>query len=274
MKLIDKIKNALFEDEEDDSKSVPMEQVKEVPIAKKIDIEKTFENKVKLEEEKPVKREEKPKSPIIFDDEDFLMDVKQTPVKEVKKEIKKEEKILYGGYDNKEYGKNKEKFKPSPLISPVYGLIKKEAIKEDRKSFKDTKLTYEKLFSEEKKEINFDEVREKAYGKKGSDDKENTSDLFFDMQNEDKVAIDKITLGDAEEYFNDLGLEYNVDYEDKEKKRATTRTSKNKELAQEVDEEIKENKKIKKELENKEELNQSEEKNLYDLIDMMYDNKE
>ena len=29
-----------------------------------------------------------------------------------------------------------------------------------------------------------------------------------------------------------------------------------------------------KELENKEELNQSEEKNLYDLIDMMYDNKE
>ena len=29
-----------------------------------------------------------------------------------------------------------------------------------------------------------------------------------------KPELDKITMGDAEEYFEDLGLEYNVDYKD------------------------------------------------------------
>ncbi len=276
MKLIEKIKNALFEEDEEETLKVPKkEQVKEAPIAKKIDIEKTVKSSEKGEEVFTSRKEEKIKSPIIFDDADFLMDVRETPVKQEKKEVKKEEKILYGGYDNKDYGKNKEKFKPSPILSPVYGVLhNSEVKKEEKKSFTETKLTYEKLFSEEKKAINFDEVRQKAYGSKDTSEKDDSKDLFYDMQKENKVAIDKITLGDAEEYFNDLGLEYNVDYEDKEKNKATTRASKNKELALEVDEEIKENKKIKKELEDKEELNKSEEKNLYDLIDMMYDNRE
>jgi hypothetical protein len=30
----------------------------------------------------------------------------------------------------------------------------------------------------------------------------------------DKPGIDKVTIGDAEEYFEDLGLEYNIDYKD------------------------------------------------------------
>ena len=48
-------------------------------------------------------------------------------------------------------------------------------------------------------------------------EKENT---FYDL-NIDSPAVEKVTVGDAEEYFNDLGLEYNVDYVDvsKEKKK-------------------------------------------------------
>ena len=32
--------------------------------------------------------------------------------------------------------------------------------------------------------------------------------------NDDTPAVPKVTVGDAEEYFEDLGLEYNVDYKD------------------------------------------------------------
>ena len=126
------------------------------------------------------------------------------------------------------------------------------------------------------------------------------------MKNDDTPAISKITLGDAEEYFDDLGLEYNVDYKDsaKEKEMAvnkSTRSTKNKELSKQVEEEIKTQKELEstKELEiTKEQLKpktakeikkvkkiadsdlgmkndgeEPEEKNLYDLIDMMYETK-
>ncbi len=263
MKLIEKIKNALFEEEpereeEQENKFVP-------PIAKKINVEKTMEMEKK--EETFMRKEEKPKAPIIFDDSDFLMEQPELPKKEVK-EVKKEERILYGGYDNKEYGKAREKFKPSPNISPVYGVIT-TITKEETKSYSDNKLTYEKLFTEEKKTVDFDKIREKVYGVT-EEVKEEKEKLVYELDKEDKVAVDKITLGDAEEYFNDLGLEYNVDYEDKDKTK--TRSSKNKSLRETVDEEIKEEKKIKEELEKQEE--DISEKNLYDLIDMMYDNKE
>lgn len=261
MKLIEKIKNALFEEDEYEKEEV--NESKFTPIAKKIDVEKTIEMEKK--DEPFMRKEEKPKAPIIFDDSDFLMDTKELPKKEVK-EVKKEERILYGGYDNKEYGKAREKFKPSPNISPVYGFINITS-KEEKKSFNDNKLTYEKLFTEEKKSVDIDKVREKVYGipEEVKDEK-----VVYELDKEEKVAVDKITLGDAEEYFNDLGLEYNVDYEDKDK--VKTRSKKNKSLRETVDEEIKEEEKIKEELEKKEE--DMSEKNLYDLIDMMYDNKE
>ena len=93
-----------------------------------------------------------------------------------------------------------------------------------------------------------------------------------------KKGIEKLSIGDAVEYFEDLGLEYDVDYKDLAKEKMT-RTKKNKELTEEVDEEIKEDKKIEEELRKKsvpevEEQDEVEEKNLYDLIDLMYDNKD
>ena len=60
MKLIEKIKNALFEEDEEETLKVPKkEQVKEVPIAKKIDIEKTVESSEKGEEVFTSRKEEK-----------------------------------------------------------------------------------------------------------------------------------------------------------------------------------------------------------------------
>lgn len=272
MKLLDKIKTVLFEDDEQEEN---LERKKEVPIAKKIDIEKTKEElEIKREEPKinnEYRREERVKGPVIFNDEDFLMEVKEPVKKEIKP--KKEEKILYGGYDNKDYGKNKEKFKPSPVLSPVYGVIN-DSLNKSHGDAKNDKSYLDHLFEEKKQPVDLDYIRQKAYGdiiKEKETDNDN-KDLLYDMRQEEKVVIDKITLGDAEEYFNDLGLEYNVDYRDKEKEKMT-RTSKNKQLVEIVEEEIKEEEKIKEELQSKE-IEEVEEKNLYDLIDMMYDSKE
>ena len=125
------------------------------------------------------------------------------------------------------------------------------------------------------------------------------------MKNDDKPAISKLTLGDAQEYFDDLGLEYNVDYRDSAKEKReiqkATRSVKNEMLSKEVDDQIKIQKGLEKtrELEiTKEQIkpktakeikkvkkiidtdlgmdskeDEPDEKNLYDLIDMMYENK-
>ena len=313
MGLLDKIKNALFEEDDEEEKSVNVEETKKQKpermerferktpdvdnveyknpneeIAKKIDITKTMREEEVSYNSKEFNME-KPKSPIIFDDEDFLSDTKELNFKEVPK---KEEKILYGGYESKDFEKSKEKFRPSPIISPVYGVLQKSSSVTDTKT---DKKSLDHLFVEErKKEVTFDTIRQKAYGynevKKEEpviNDEDDEDSLLYEMQEHDeKPGIEKVTLGDAEEYFHDLGLEYNVDYKDMAKAKSMTRSKKNKELTETVEEEIKENNKIEQEMKKKgrpkkvvvpdieEDYSEPEEKSLYDLIDMMYENKD
>ena len=77
---------------------------------------------------------------------------------------------------------------------------------------------------------------------------------------EEAPGIAKITLGDAEEYFEDLGLEYNVDYTDVEKEQEKTRAAKNKKLQKEIDDE-----QVVKEVKKEDKEEKPEEKSLYDL---------
>ena len=85
---------------------------------------------------------------------------------------------------------------------------------------------------------------------------------------EEAPGIAKITLGDAEEYFEDLGLEYNVDYTDIQKEQEKTRESKNKELQKEID-----SSQEKQILDNNKKEEVPEDKSLYDLLEMMSDEK-
>ncbi len=313
MKLLEKLKNAIFEDDEfeelEKSDEELREQKKEVKVeevVKKIDIEKTIPKKIELPKDeekvqKPLRREQHRKTPVIFNEEDFVMEEKKLPPK--KEMIKKEEpkKPLYGGYKDE---KPKEKFKPSPVISPVYGFVGVSPVLEKPRN--DEVSSFNEIFAKEKKpEVTLDTVRQKAFGIESVQEDDDLG-LLYDMKNDDTPAISKITLGDAEEYFDDLGLEYNVDYKDsaKEKEKAvnkSTRSTKNKELSKQVEEEIKTQKELEstKELEiTKEQLKpktakeikkvkkiadsdlgmkndgeEPEEKNLYDLIDMMYETK-
>ena len=324
MKLLDKIKNAIFEEEEFDEEFIndtpvkeekKKEPIKEEEIVKKIDIEKTIPKKIEipteesLEKKQPMKREMR-RTPVIFDENDFVV---EEPKRERKPRIepKKEEvkKPLYGGYRD---DTPKEKFKPSPIISPVYGFVGVSPVLEQARS--DDSKAEQHIFIQDKKEtVSLDSVRKKAFGVKEEALEDDDLGLLYEMKKEETPAISKITLGDAEEYFEDLGLEYNVDYKDdaKEKevkkevkpaKEKTTRSTKNKELSDKVENQIK----IQKELESTKELEitkeqikpksakeikkvkkiadadlgmkeepkeEADEKNLYDLIDMMYDSK-
>lgn len=168
---LSKMKSFLF-DEEDDDKEVRKVKKNSFKIDKKIsnNIEEDFSKTTEIEElsfddvdtssfddgadikSRVEKVETEFKFPE-FDDDDFM--VERPRKEEIKPIIKEEPKILlYQGSKRKEELK---KFKPTPMISPVFGLldkdgntVPKEAKKSEYKSIKD--------------EVSFDDVRKKAYG--------------------------------------------------------------------------------------------------------------
>ena len=216
----------------------------------------------------------------------------------------------YGTYERKE---EKSYFKPSPIISPIYGILDKNYKKEDVVQKREVRMSN----SFERDKVSIDDIRKKAYGtltddfeeefrddepvKEVSEENENEN-LLVDL-NDEKPTVKEVTMGDAVEYFEDLGLEYNVDYVDDSKKQVvndTVEEPKKEEVKVEVKEEKKEEnkKEEKKEKENtpkkeepevkvvpdrkeeKEEelvndkkeddnINEDDE-NLFDLIDSMY----
>ena len=87
--------------------------------------------------------------------------------------------------------------------------------------------------------------------------------LLYDMTKSDEApAVEKVTIADAEEYFEDLGLEYNVDYKDSRYEKATGRRSRI--TKEEVSDTVPKKK--------RQEEDQSKlEDNLFDLIDSMYE---
>ena len=127
----------------------------------------------------------------------------------------------------KEYGSEgkdeKTYFRPSPIISPIYGILDKNYKKEDVVSKKEIRITS----SYTRSNMNVDDIRNKAYGNKlveevkeevvpqnTFDVEEEDENLLVDLSDEKKPEVKEITVGDAMEYFHDLGLEYNVDYVD------------------------------------------------------------
>ena len=313
MGLLDKLKNVFFEEEyvevEEDEKSEPKEKV---AVAKKIenpDVKvNEEEKKEKLFDDEPVKKvEEAPKEhrfPMTFDDKDFEVEktieldepVRENMVVEVMPEIKeeykepvvevekreyrydrepkevvvetREEKSTYHGlYEGSKDKEEKPVFTPSPIISPIYGILNKNYKKEEIVTKTEIRLS-----QASSKKADLDVVREKAYGDLANDislsieddgkkeEKVEKEDLLYDLNEDESPTVKVVTVGDAEEYFNDLGLEYNVDYKVEKK---------------EEKEEKHESKAIKKE-ENKMHLDDSHEddKNLFDLIDSMYEDKE
>ena len=151
----------------------------------------------------------------------------------------------YGSYEKRE---EKNYFKPSPIISPIYGIL--------------------------------DKVEEE----------EENENLLVDLSDEKgKPEVKELTMGDALEYFQDLGLEYNVDYVDASKERTTPKREKDNyddSLHEENDESLVVLDEVSSDDEEKslsivqieDESNNDEDSvdddNLFDLIDSMYQEKD
>ena len=156
-------------------------------------------------------------------------------------------------------------FTPSPIISPIYGILDKNYKKEEVKDNKEIRI------SSRPSRMDLDSVRNKAFGdleydlnlmddykkeevkevdKKNSEKKKDDIKKIYKKasEEEEKPIIEKVTLGEADEYYNDLGLAYNTDYKDLSKDLNDGKVSK----------------KEKSETDNLED-------NLFDLIESMYD---
>lgn len=254
MKLIDKLKD-LFTDEEE------IEETKEIEIEKETEEESehklpTFmRNKIEEEqkrEEAKIQKEEKHdvisdreivrtrsnnfSFPIDIDDEPVVKDYNNTnystPINystnnySTNKNVLEKEKKVAELYSKKEEPKPK-KFKPTPVISPVYGILDKNYTKDEVKIQDEN--SYE--IKRPSKKVDFETVRNKAFGSLTDDirnnlcencelykevkitknaDKNKTIDddnLLADMTKDESVDI---TLEDAEDNYFDFGVDYEV----------------------------------------------------------------
>lgn len=347
MKILDKLKNALFEEEYvevEEKKVKPVKPKKEKPKKEinRIKEEKRLKNVVLTnyeDEEKPIakkilpkteavsekrdisvkdkekeKKKEKPappkpkkeefKFPTISDDEFVNRNSSDITVTELEEEItslysededdvklyktSKEDEYIkkYTANEYGNYGKNKEKkvFKPSPNISPIFGIIDDNYSREREQPKKEVRLTG--VVRNDR--VDVDDVRRKAYGlneNSGRDfsvtDALSDDHMLVDLRDDTLPEVNKVTVGDAEEYFEDLGLEYNKDYIDAKKEKASGRRLKSEEeydtpMVQEepVLESNEEMPDFLKEAPNEaieQSQNDNDEDNLFDLIDSMYD---
>ena len=207
-----------------------------------------------------------------------------------------DDKIEINGYGNSySYRNEKTTFKPSPIISPIYGILDKNYKKEDIVQKREIRLTSEY----ERRNLTVDDVRKKAYGTlsddliddmdKGLEEVSNNvqkeeDNLLIDLSSDiSKPQVKEVTVGDAEEYYDDLGLEYNVDYKDGAVE-ASKEAVVNEDVSKEVSEDIPEVKEVIDNITSKEEKSPNDihiekndtedDDNLFDLIDSMYQEKE
>ena len=303
MGFMDKLKNIFFEEEEDEEvveepkkekqeKEVVIKKV-EIPKRNRVEEYQTNEEEIdeeinkneKIPKEKVVKNTEVKKDnrqqELIFDDEDFILEQPKQVPKETtytkqetyktreNKEVVKTESYYKKETPKYEYTKKEETkkvFTPSPIISPIYGILDKNYRKEEVKEKKEIRL------STRPTKMDFDSVRNKAFGDLENDlfpstpvseekkkEKEEVRprniNRLYDMTNKDeKPSIEKVTLGEADEYFRDLGLAYNTDYKD-------------------ISKDISDGK-IPDDSKKKEKKEETLEDNLFDLIESMYDKED
>lgn len=248
----------------------------------------------KMDETKEFEKKNPNEFKFSFSDDDFKVEdenVEVPKVEEPKKEVEepKENVVLYhqssyttvkDNYKETSYhevyeanGKREEKhtFQRSPIISPVWGILDKNYKKEEIVPKKEIRLTTNN------KKADLDAVREKVYGDIANDisssieektsKKEDTSEednLLYDLSENSGPSVKKVTMEDAEEYYSDLGLEYNVDYK-MEKEEPKEDDGKELELVQDN---------LEKEDHKEEDEKEDEDDNLFDLIDSMYEDKE
>ena len=246
MGLLDKIKDLFMEEETDEEEVELEEENKEVykepksvlPKVMRDTIKKEEEETLKFEDLKPVKENKTKKEEIKKTEEvlpqrkfSFPIDFEEnvTPsrtnsnnrnVLEVEREVPKKVSELY---PKKEEVKEKPKFKPTPVISPVYGILDKNYKKEEVRE----KTEEEATMKRPSKKVDFETVRKKAFGNLTDEIKDNlmcencelykevkrisaisSDDLLYDMLVDDEKIDQPVTLEKAYDNYEDFGVAY------------------------------------------------------------------
>lgn len=293
MGMFDKIKS-LFYDEE--IVEIPKENLKDEIKSSSVST-KVMEEEVKdemdtvISERDLVKKETNFKFPIIFEDEDFAETKKvEKPVREkstysrVEEQKSRYKKPTLDREVIKEVIEKPKKFKPSPVISPVYGVLDKNYKKDDNSNGGKDNLEKTKELV-----INFDTIRQKAYGTltddienelSSRDDKideiekeidnilvENNllTDLEEDIQNPIEPEVTTVDDDNDEYSYSDFGVEYKISEDnDLEETKEEITNEENESLEEsELDVENQNTEKKDKQVELTEDL--------FNLIDSMYD---
>ena len=224
MGLFDKLKNVFIEEEEVESE--PEEKPKK---------------QEKLEEEKiePIKEDivsdrdlidtnQNFKFPIIFEEEDF----KEEKKKSRSINVLERENTKYETEIKRDIKSQKKTFKPSPVISPVYGVL-------DKNYTKDEISSKNGLLSDYSDKLDIDSVINKAYGnpttreeknkEKNTDEiinlfsEENTEEIGYELDEidakatDDKIkSIDDLLKDSNEDFYSLVDSMYKDDEGDEE----------------------------------------------------------
>lgn len=198
MGLFDKLKNVFMEDDIDEEpvRSVPkVEEIKkEEPVIQKrereLPVEDTFSDR------ELVNSKENFKFPIIFEDEDFKEEKKKTKsINVLERENTKYEDLI-----KRDTKPQKKVFKPSLVISPVYGVLDKNYSKEDITTKDGNRVSNDNG-------VDIDTVIKKAYGEevvtKTREEKREEENKTVDAFREEETDIKSLTIEQAETKANE-----------------------------------------------------------------------
>lgn len=293
MGLLNKIKGILFEEvEEDEVVSTPKSEEKK-PIAEKIEPQRKVEELVEKSVPKvtaPVKETKTENlnerdlfksdniSPFFdFDEEEFsnmsrVQKPKTTNVMEYERKKRVEKRYDMGNFSKIERTEvvEKKKFKPSPIISPVYGILNEDYKPEDIKSKTDNVVNTG---------LDFNSVRKKAFGEETLGEPEATyyeeSVTVKVKENEEEKQQKVKTIDELLEDTSDVTIDVDEknSVEDKNDIKATDEVADYERIDKDL-EEVTAKCDVNKTEMRKVEDDDTLENDLFDLIDSMYDNRE
>lgn len=293
MGLLNKIKGILFEEvEEDEVVSTPKSEEKK-PIAEKIEPQRKVEEPVERSVPKvtaPVKEAKTENlnerdlfksdniSPFFdFDEEEFsnmsrVQKPKTTNVMEYERKKRVEKRYDMGNFSKIERTEvvEKKKFKPSPIISPVYGILNEDYKPEDIKSKTDNVVNTG---------LDFNSVRKKAFGEETLGEPEATyyeeSVTVKVKENEEEKQQKVKTIDELLEDTSDVTIDVDEknSVEDKNDIKATDEVADYERIDKDL-EEVTAKCDVNKTEMRKVEDDDTLENDLFDLIDSMYDNRE
>lgn len=264
MGILDKVRDFFYDDEEEfeEIKKKPSKHQKEKKEKIKI-IEKEEEQfeKQDISERELFKAERTFNFPFDVDEEDTKPEVNEPKLEEKKEEVKpvyKETKPLsirnYTKYEKEEKKEEPEKkFKPTPVISPIYGILDKNYKKEDL-------LISDNDSINEEKKLDYETVRRRAYSDIYEKEEEGDSKgIFFNLDDDTKKEEDE---------------EVKIIYNDVEPEEKTFEDDKNKTIGEKIEEYERSLEEEKETDDDNDILSETKEQDLFNLIDNMYNSDE